>query len=133
VLAVGSSFGVAAIGAAIGAAIAGIFAWLTQRSKGETDQSVAVLGEWSKLNKGLADRLAAVEKEFSEYRQQVAADMDKMRQDCRRENEEMRNRHRAEMQALRDLNEGLQRMIAQNSKSTAYLMGGIPEDGDDES
>jgi gas vesicle protein len=130
---VGSGTIGAVLGAVVTAFIAAATGVFTQRSKSETDQSVAVLGEWSKLNKGLADRLAAVEKEFSEYRQQIAADMDKMRQDCRRENDEMRSRHRKEMRAMRELNEGLQRMIAQNSKSTAYLMGGMPEDGDDES
>jgi hypothetical protein len=132
--AVQNDFGVGAIGAVIGAAVAGFFAWLAQRTKGESDHSVAVLAEWGKLNKGLADRLAAVEKAFADYRQQVAADMAKMREDCRRENEEMRVKHRAEMRALRELNEGLQRMIAQNSQSTAHLIGELPvtkpKDGD---
>jgi formiminotetrahydrofolate cyclodeaminase len=135
-----NDFGVGAIGAFIGVAatalISGVFNLLGKRQEGETDQSVAVLAEWSKLNKGLADRLGAVEKEFSDYRQQVARDMDKMRDDCRRENEEMRAKHRAEMRAMRELNEGLQRMIAQNSQSTANLLSDSPvtrpkDDGDD--
>jgi predicted nucleic acid-binding Zn-ribbon protein len=125
-----NDLGVGAIGALVGAAvvaiITGIFGWFAQHEKSETDQSVAVLAEWSKLNKGLSDRLASVEKAFTDYRQQVAREMDEMREKCRLENEEMRAKHRREMRALRDLNEGLQRMIAQNSQSTAHLMGESP-------
>lgn len=110
-----SDFGPGVIGAVVGAFVMGLFNWLIQRSKGGTDQSVAVIAEWSKLNKGLADRLAAVEKAFADYRLQVAREID-----------EMRAKHRAEMRALRELNEGLQRMIAQNSQSSANLIGDFP-------
>lgn len=131
-----NDFGAGALGAVVGAIITGLFAWLAQRTRGDSDQEVAVLAEWSKLYTGVTDRLAAVEKEFAEYRQQVAREMDEMREKCRRENEEMRAKHRREMRTMRELNEGLQRMIAQNSQSTAHLMGGSPvtnaRDGDNE-
>jgi cell division protein FtsB len=42
------------------------------------------------------------------------------------EMEAMRTRHRVEMRQMRDLNEGLQRMIAQNSQSTAHLISDSP-------
>lgn len=145
-----NDIGVGALGAMLGVFFTGLFAWLVQRSKGESEQSVAVLAQWEKLTRGISERLATVERNFAEYREQAARDMDEMRDKCRRENEEMREKHRAEMRALRDqnddlrkkhdaemsamreLNEGLQRMIAQNSKSTAYLMGDSPVTEKDE-
>jgi cell division protein FtsB len=125
-LAVPNDLGVGAIGALIGAIIAGIFGWLTQQSKNETEQSVAVLAEWSKLNEALSDRLAAVEKDFAAYRAQVAAQFEELRKKHADEMEAMRTRHRVEMRQMRDLNEGLQRMIAQNSQSTAHLISDSP-------
>lgn len=127
----------AGIGAAIGAFVTGLFAWLGQHRKSETDIEVAVLAEWQKLNGALADRLASVEKEFSTYRTTVSGqfeqlhlkhgtEIDEMRRSHRSEIDEMRKTHRAEMRAMRELNEGLQRQIAQNSQSTASLLGASP-------
>lgn len=110
------------IGAVIGAIIAGFFAWLTQRNKGQTDTEVAVLAEWAKLNEALSNRLAAVEKEFAEYRQQIAKEFEDLRTRHSNEMDEMRKTHRAEMRAMRELNDGLQRQIAQNSQSAAHLI-----------
>lgn len=107
-----SDLGTAAIWTAIGAVIAGLFAWLVQSSKGTTDIEVAVIAEWQKLNLALSERVSALEKTLSEVRSAHAKEM-----------EEIRNKHRTEMRRLRELNEGLQRQIAQNSQSTAHLMG----------
>lgn len=52
-----SDISLAGIGAAIGAAVAGLFAWLVQRSKGGTDVEVAVLAEWQKLNGAQSDEI----------------------------------------------------------------------------
>jgi nucleosome binding factor SPN SPT16 subunit len=115
----------AGVGAAIGAIFTGVFAWATQRMKGGTDIEVAVLAEWQKLNGALSKRLSAVEAEFATYRTKVAKEID-----------EMRAKHRAEMRAMRELNDGLQRQIAQHSQSTANLLSDSPvtrpkDDGDD--
>lgn len=121
-----SDISVAGIGAAIGAFITGLFAWLIQRAKGNTDQEiaaaaskaaieVAVMAEWQKLNTALAQRISDLEAELAQ-----------VRRDCANEMEEMRAKHNAEMKVLRDLNEGLQRMIAQNSQSSAILIGKSP-------
>ena len=118
------SFGV--IGVAVGAVIAGLFAWLTQRSKGETDERLAVRAEWEKLTSALAGRLADVEKELADLRAQSSKDMAELRKQHANELDEMRKAHRVEMHQMRDLNEGLQRMIAQNSQSAAHLMGERP-------
>jgi hypothetical protein len=128
-----SDFGIGAVGALIGAAVTGFFSWLSQRSKSDTDQSLAVLDQWSKLNKGLADRLAAVEKAFADYRTQIADEFEAMRKKHADELDDMRRRHRVEMRAMREMNEGLQRMIAQNSQSTVHLLGRSPiEETDDD-
>lgn len=113
-----------AIGLVVGALLTGLFGWLAQRSKSDSDVEVAVLAEWQKLNAALSDRLSAVEKEFADYRNKMSAELEKLR-----------GKHRAEMRALRDLNEGLQRQIAQNSQSAAHLFGNAPntkKDGGDD-
>jgi hypothetical protein len=101
-----------ALGAVIGSAITSFFTWLAQRGKSSAEIEVAVLAEWQKLNSALSDRVAGLEKELAVVRRRHSDEI-----------EEMRNKHRAEMRALRELNEGLQRSIAQNSQSTAHLMG----------
>lgn len=101
-----------AVGAVIGAAITGFFAWLAQRGKSHAEIEVAVLAEWQKLNSALSDRVSALELELSNVRRKHADEID-----------EIRNKHRAEMKAMRELNEGLQRAIAQNSQSTAHIIG----------
>lgn len=108
------SFG--ALCGVIGAAIAGVFGWLVQRSKGGTDIEVAVLAEWQKLNAALSARVSALEEQLAEVRRVHAREID-----------EMRTKHRAEIGAMRELNEGLQRQIAQNSQSTAQLLGDLPK------
>jgi Skp family chaperone for outer membrane proteins len=117
---------VAIVSALVSAVITGLFSWLAMRTKGETDHSVAVLAEWSKLNEALADRLAAVEKECAQMRKDHAEEIENIRRDHSAEMDDMRRKHRAEMGEMRKLNEGLQRMIAQNSQSTAYLVSETP-------
>lgn len=126
-----------AIGVFIGGIVTGLFAWLVQKSKGGTDTELAVLAQWEKLTKGWAERLSAVEKDFSEYRTKMskeieelrrdhAAELEKIRRDHSAEIDEMRTKHRTEMRKLREQNDGLLKMIAQNSRSTAQLMGDTP-------
>jgi uncharacterized protein YlxW (UPF0749 family) len=116
----------AGMGAAIGAAITGLFSWAVQRNRGGTDIEVAVLAEWQKLNAALSERVSALEKELAEVRRSYANELDRMR-----------SRHRDEMRSQRELNEGLQRQIAQNSQSAAQLLGASPvthpKDEDNES
>jgi hypothetical protein len=108
----------AALGAIFGTIVAGFFAWLTQRSKGDTERDVAVLAQWERLTAALSDRITALENELAEVRRSHSGEI-----------EEMRKTHRAEMRTLRALNDGLQRMIAQNSQSTAHLIGETPASG----
>jgi methyl-accepting chemotaxis protein len=122
----GGDFSWAGIGVAIGAFVTGLFAWLAQRSKSGTDIEVAVLAEWQKLNGALSKRLADVEQEFADYRRRISDEFEQLRDKHAAEVNEMREGHRAEMRALRELNDGLQRQIAQNSKSTAQLLGRTP-------
>lgn len=102
----------AGLGAVLAAMVTGLFAWLAQRGKSHAEIEVAVIAEWQKLNAALAKRVSALEEQLANVRRAHANEID-----------EMRNKHRAEMKALRELNEGLQRQIAQNSQSTANLMG----------
>jgi TolA-binding protein len=127
-LAVVNDFSVGTTGAfaVLAAIVGGVFGWLVQRGKSESDQSVAVLAEWSKLNTGLARRLTDVERECAQMRKDHAAEIERIGQEHAAQLNEMRDKHRAEMRSMRELNEGLQRMIAQNSKSTAYLIGDFP-------
>lgn len=105
----------AGVGAALGAFITGLFAWLVQRSRGGTDIEVAVLAEWQKLNSALSSRVSDLEQQLADVRRAHSDEM-----------EEMRRKHRAEMRVLRELNDGLQRQIAQNSRSAAHLIGETP-------
>jgi hypothetical protein len=105
-----------AVGGAIVAFIAGAFAWLTQKSKGKVEETVAAVGEWQKLtstltadNGALRAELAATEKAHVE---EVA---------------DIRRLHDAEMKAMRTMNENLMRLIAQNSQSRAQLIGNLDE------
>ena len=123
--------------AVVGAALTGLFAFLVQKLRGQTDETVAVLGQWQELLDAhkassnaeiaaLKARLSEVEKELAQVRNQASIDMAALRKQHATEMDEMRKRHRLEMRQLRELNDGLQRMIAQNSKSTAQLMGDSP-------
>jgi Mg2+ and Co2+ transporter CorA len=119
----------AALGAIFGTIVAGFFAWLTQRSKGEADKNVAVIGEWSKLTAALSERITEVEKELASVRSSHAAEIEAIRKAHSTEIDEMRKAHRAEMRTMRNHNDGLERMIAQNAQSTAQIMGKAPPSG----
>jgi hypothetical protein len=103
-------------------------AWLTQRSKGDSDRDVAVIAQWEKLTAALSARISDVESQLAQVRSAHAAEIDELRRTHRTEIDEMRKTHRVEMRAMRELNEGLQRMIAQDSQSTAHLLGDIQKD-----
>lgn len=132
-----NDIGWAALWAVVGAALTGLFAWLTQRSKGRSDQGVAVIAEWSKLNTGLANRLTDVERdcaamrrehaeEIERMRKAHASEMEAMRKAHAAEIDDMRQKHRDDMRTQRDLNEALQRMIAANSQATAQMISASP-------
>lgn len=123
------SFGWAALWTAIGALVTGLLAWLTQRSKGDTDRDVAVIAQWEKLTSALSGRISAVEAELAAVRTAHANEIDELRRTHRAEIDEMRKTHRIEMRTMRELNEGLQRMIAQDSQSTARLISDSPISG----
>ena len=115
-------------GAVAGGLLTGIFTWLAQRRRADSDVEVAVLNQWQKLNGALSDRLTAVEKDFADYRSEMSKAMADLRSKHAAEIDQMRKQHRAEMHSMRELNEGLQRQIAQNSQSTAQLLGKLSED-----
>lgn len=146
---------IGAVGVVAGAIITGFFGWLGLRHRARHDAAtakttsaaaieVAVISEWQKLNRALADRVTGVEKELAQVRSEHAAELEKIRKDhaeeiqkIRRDHsaeiDTMRRQHREEMRELRDQNdelrrqnEGLMRMISQNSHSTAHLMGDDP-------
>jgi phage gp36-like protein len=120
-----NALGFGALWAALGVIATGLFTWLTQRNKGQVDESVAVRAQWELLTSSLQSRLAAVEKEFAEYQIKMAADISAMREAHAREREEDRRRYESDIKALKDLNEGLQRQIIQGSRSQASLMGDV--------
>jgi Skp family chaperone for outer membrane proteins len=122
----GSDVGIAATAASLGALVTGFFAWLIQRAKGGTDIEAVVIAEWKALFGGVSDRLATVEREFTEYRMKVSKQFEEMREQHAREKEDLRRKHEAEMHAQRELNEGLQRQIAQNSQSSAHMLSRSP-------
>jgi hypothetical protein len=123
------SLGWGALWAAVGAFVTGLLAWLTQRSKGDSDRDVAVIAQWEKLTAALSARISDVESQLAQVRSAHAAEIDELRRTHRTEIDEMRKTHRVEMRAMRELNEGLQRMIAQDSQSTARLLGDTPISG----
>jgi len=132
-----SDISLAGIGAAVGAFFTGLFAWLVQRTKGDSAAEVAAMGEWHRIYNAVSGRLAAVETECAEQKKQQAADMAEMRIEHSRELAEIRAEHSKEIDeimevhhsglaAMRELNEGLMRQIAQNSQSAAQLLSDSP-------
>lgn len=86
----------ASIGALFGTFFTGLFAWMSQRGKSESDRDIAVIAQWEKLTKALSERVTVLEAELAEVRR---------------------------------MNEGLLRMIAQDSQSTARLIGDLKDGG----
>lgn len=137
---------IGAIGVAIGGFITGLWAWFTQRTKGQSETEIAVLAEWSKLNSGLSARLTEVERDCAQMRRDHADEIDKMRKAHAEEMEAMRLAHGNEMEAMRRTHaaeidemrtklrserqrrEGLERQFAQNSQSSAALIGPLTRD-----
>lgn len=140
----------AIVGGAIVALIGGLFAWLGQRVRGRTDREVAeaaaqsaievaVMAEWKKLNDALSKRVTDLEEELATVRRDHSAEIEEIRRKHSAEIEEIRNKHRTEMRAMREQNDelrkhndALQRIILQNSQSTAQLISESPvTKGDD--
>lgn len=137
--------------AVVGASIAGLFTLAVQKLRGQTDETVAVMGQWKALldaHKQTADaeiatlkeRISTIEKELVQVRDKASKDLIKVRDQASRDLAEQRKRHAAEREAdqkkheaemaqMRALNEGLQRIVAQNSQSTAHLIGETPVTG----
>jgi septal ring factor EnvC (AmiA/AmiB activator) len=103
-----------AVGAAILATIAGVFTWITQRSKGRVDESIAAISEWQKLTSTLSSENESLR---AELKAEQKSHVDEITA--------MRTRHEAELKALRQMNEGLLRIITQNSQTKAQLLGGL--------
>lgn len=131
-----TSAGYTVLAAIAAAFLGGFFTWLTQRSKGKVEETVAVRGEWAKLTDGLSQRLAHVEEKFAAFQISSAEEIAQMKKDHAAEIAEMKKEHAAqiaaiklnhaaEMKAMRDLNEGLQRMISNVSNSTAMMVGDV--------
>lgn len=115
-------WGIGAIGVAIGGFITGLWAWLTQRSKGGTDIEVAAIAEWEKLYRALSGRVSALEQQLADVRSAHAQEIEQIMKDHIAAMDALRENHRAEMKKLRTYCEGLERQIAQNSRSTAHLL-----------
>ena len=121
-MAVNDEWGIGALGVAIGAFIAGLWAWLTQKSKGGTDVEVAAIGEWQKLYKALSGRVSELELARARDREEHAREVAQLIKDHSDAMEALKANHREEMKELRNYCEGLERHIAQNSQSRAHLL-----------
>ena len=58
----------AAIGTLFGAFFTGLFAWMSQRGKNDSDRDMAVIAQWEKLTKALTDRIDKLEREVLDLR-----------------------------------------------------------------
>lgn len=87
---------VAAIAALFGAFLTGLFAWMSQKGKNDSDHEIALIGQWKELTAALSARVAVLE---------------------------------AQVEELTKQNDFLKRTIAQNSQSSANLIGDIKKDG----
>jgi len=102
-----------------GWAAAGVGPYLTWRlnsRKADVDESALILGKWKELVEAHEKAIAAVREEFSAYRATALTEIT-----------DLRSRLTAAERRITELeteNAGLKRSIAQNSQSTAHLLGG---------
>lgn len=88
--------------------------WATNR-KTDVDESAMILGKWKELVEAHENAIKAVREEFSAYRTTAIAEIADLR--TRLVSAERR------ITELETENAGLKRSIAQNSRSTAHILG----------
>ncbi|MBI0474208.1 hypothetical protein D9601_02360 [Sphingomonas sp. MA1305] len=99
----------------VAAAIGPFTVYLTMRRKTDVDESAMILGKWKELVEAHEKAIAAVREEFASYRVTAIAEIADLR--TRLSKAEMR------ITELEVENAGLKRSIAQNSQSTAHMLG----------
>jgi cell shape-determining protein MreC len=102
----------------IGGTITVLFGFWTQRRKSDIDESALVLGKWKELVDQHQQAIKDIREEFSEYKRTALFEIAELRERLA----EAENRIRE----LETENAGLKRAIAQNSQSTATLLGSTP-------
>lgn len=103
------------------ALITGMFAWLSQRTKGEIDLSATVMGEWQKLIAAHQLQIKGLVEEISDLRSRLAT-AEKEIMELRAEYAEHREHAADEIRHRDETITSLNRMIAQNSQSSAALL-----------
>ena len=110
------------VGAVITAIIAGFFTWLTQRSKGKIDESAVLMAGYKELlaasERNAQQQIDALTKRLTTAEEAIA----NMKLQHAEELAKMKKTHADDVRARDDIIAGLQRMIAQNSRSQTYLM-----------
>lgn len=125
------------IGAVV-AVVGTLFGWFTNRQRANVDESALVLGKWKELVETHQTEIKSIKDEFAAYRKHAEEELSAVRQrllDVEKDFSDYRRSSEKRMQELENENLGLRRMIAQNSKSVAYRIGGLeskvsPEDRD---
>lgn len=120
------NLGAETIGGWLVALILAIFTLFTHLRRGKVDESIAVMGEWKKLLDSHQAQIATMLREISDLRTRLCA--------AEKRITELED----ELREKNNLIVGLQRQIAQNSRSVAFQMNranirpgvSLPEDDD---
>lgn len=105
------------------AIVAPLLVFLATNRKTDVDESAMILGKWKELVEAHEKAIAAVREEFATYRKSALEEI-----------ADLRTRLSAAERRIGELeteNAGLKRAIAQNSQSTAHLLGGRPRRNSD--
>lgn len=100
----------------IGAFIGPFLVYLSTRRRTDVDESTMVLAAWKNLVEQHQSDIKGIRDEFAAYKASALAEITDLRDRLR--NAESR------ITELETENAGLKRAIAQNSRSSAYLLGG---------
>lgn len=116
-----------------GPIVAALVTWWVAKRKTDVDESALILGKWKELVeqhqtdiRGIRDEFAAYKKsaleEFEAYKRTAIAEIGDLRTRLGKAEQRIVEQDR-EILALKEENAGLRRAIAQNSQSTAMLIG----------
>lgn len=113
------------IGYAVGAA-AILFTYLRDRKKNDIEESSLILNQWKLLVDGHKEDIAAIKTDFAAYKSAAITEIASLRERLTAVEKDLAEQrlYAAKEIAARDVQiAGLQRAIAQNSKSTVFRLG----------
>lgn len=105
-----------------------LFGWLTSRRKSHVDESALILGKWKELVDTHEGAIKRLTDEFASYRATAREEVEALRKRLKEVEEEFASYRKSTDEHLRKKDDeirGLKRAIGQNSRSTAFRLGGL--------